>query len=100
MCGCWRRSGRVHPGQSGIYGQSKVWGEPNDEGIRVARCTVVERLMRAHGIEGLRNGQGQRTTLPGPSPIAALDLMPRDFSAVRPDAIWLADSTYVRTWQG
>jgi transposase InsO family protein len=56
--------------------------------------------MRAHGIEGLRNGKSQRTTLPGPSPIAAPDLVGRDFSAGRPDAVWLADLTYVRTWSG
>ena len=90
---------RVHAGSAGIYGQLKIWDDLNDEGICVARCTV-ERLMRAHGIEGLRNGKTQRTTLPGPSPVAAPDLVRRDFSAERPDAVWLADFTYVRTWEG
>jgi putative transposase len=32
--------------------------------------------------------------------VAAPDLVRRDFSAERPDAVWLADFTYVRTWEG
>jgi len=90
---------RVHAGSAGIYGQLKIWDDLSDEGIRVARCTV-ERLMRAHGIEGLRNGKTQRTTLPGPSLVAAPDLVRRDFTADRPDGVWLCDFTYIRTWEG
>ena len=90
---------RVHDASAGIYGQFKVWDELNDEGIRVARCTV-ERLMRAAGIEGASNGKVQRTTVPGPSPVAADDLVRRGFTADRPDQVWLSDFTYVRTWEG
>ncbi len=90
---------RVHADSAGIYGQLKIWDELNDEGIAVARCTV-ERLMRKHGIEGCRNGRVQVTTLPGLSPVAADDLVCRDFSADRPDAVWLSDFTYIRTWEG
>ncbi|HEY5432691.1 MAG TPA: IS3 family transposase [Coriobacteriia bacterium] len=90
---------RVHADSAGIYGQLKIWDDLNDEGIKVARCTV-ERLMRAHGIEGLRNGKTQRTTLPGASPVAAPDLVRRDFTADRPDGVWLCDFTYIRTWEG
>ena len=73
---------RVHAASAGIYGQFKVWDELNDEGISVARCTV-ERLMRTHGIAGLCNGKVARTTLAGPNPIAAPDLLRRDFTADR-----------------
>lgn len=90
---------RVHEQSAGVYGQFKIWDELNDRGIRVARCTV-ERLMRAHGIAGVSNGSSVRTTLPGPSPVAATDLVCRDFSASRPDEIWLSDFTYIRTWEG
>ena len=83
---------RVHAASGGVYGQLKVWDELRDQGIRVARCTV-ERLMRTHGIEGVRNGRVQRTTLPGLSPVAAEDLVGRDFTALRPDAVWLSDFT-------
>jgi putative transposase len=90
---------RVHAASGGVYGQLKVWDELRGEGTTVARCTV-ERLMRAQSIEGLRNGQVQRTTLPGLSPVAADDLVRRNFSALRPDAVWLSDFTYIRTWEG
>lgn len=90
---------RVHAGSNGVYGQLKIWDELNDEGVAVARCTV-ERLMRKHGIEGVHNGKVQRTTLPGLSPVAADDLVCRDFTADRPDAVWLSDFTYIRTWEG
>ena len=90
---------RAHKGSGGVYGQLKIWDELNEEGIEVARCTV-ERLMRTHGIEGCRNGKTQVTTTPGPNPVAADDLVRRDFTADRPDAVWLSDFTYIRTWQG
>lgn len=90
---------RVHADSAGIYGQLKIWDELNDEGITVARCTV-ERLMRKAGIAGCLNGKVQRTTLPGLSPEAADDLVRRDFTAERPDAVWLSDFTYIRTWEG
>ena len=90
---------RVHRSSDGIYGQFKIWDELNEEGIQVARCTV-ERLMRAAGIEGCHNGGVQVTTRPGPNSVAADDLVRRNFTADRPDAVWLSDFTYIRTWEG
>ena len=90
---------RVHEGSDGVYGQLKVWDELNDTGIVVARCTV-ERLMRAHGIAGVGPAKTKKTTMPGLAPVAAPDLVRRDFTASRPDELWLADFTYIRTWEG
>jgi putative transposase len=91
---------RVHADSGGVYGQLKIWDELNNEqGVEVARCTV-ERLMRGDGIAGCLNGKAQLTTLPGPSPVAADDLVRRDFTATRPDEVWLSDFTYIRTWEG
>ena len=90
---------RVHEGSNGVYGQLKVWDELNESGIAVARCTV-ERLMRAHGIVGVGPTKAKKTTLPGERPVVAPDLVKRNFSASRPDQLWLADFTYIRTWQG
>jgi len=56
--------------------------------------------MRTAGIAGVANGPTCKTTLPGPNPVAAPDLVRRDFSADRPDAVWLSDFTYIRTWEG
>jgi putative transposase len=89
----------AHDDSNGVLGQMKIWEELNTQGIRVARCTI-ERLMRAHGIVGAINGPVCRTTIPSPSPIAAADLVRRDFTADRPDAVWLSDFTYIRTWEG
>jgi putative transposase len=90
---------RVHEASNGVYGQFKVWDELNDTGVVVARCTV-ERLMRAQGIVGVGPAKTKKTTIPGPAPVPAADLVRRNFSASRPDELWLADFTYVRTWEG
>ena len=90
---------RVFAESFAVYGVRKVWRQMMREGFVIARCTV-ERLMRTHGIEGCHNAKTQRTTTPGRDPVAADDLVRRDFSATRPDEIWLMDFTYIRTWEG
>ncbi len=42
---------RVHEASHGTYGARRIWHQLRRNGVDVARCTV-ERLMRAHGIEG------------------------------------------------
>ena len=90
---------RVHSNSYGIYGQWKVWQQLQLDGITVARCTV-ERLMCKNGIEGVRKGKIQHTTIPGPNPVPATDLVRRNFNAELPDQLWVADFTYIRTWEG
>jgi len=90
---------RVHGESNGVYGQFKIWDELNDTGTRVARCTV-ERLMRRYGIVGVGPARTTKTTIPGLAPVPAADLVRRNFTAQRPDELWLADFTYIRTWQG
>jgi hypothetical protein len=51
-------------------------------------------------VEGVIRGQRRRTTMPEPSPPRPPDLVDRDFTASRPDQLWVADMTYVRTWTG
>jgi transposase InsO family protein len=65
----------------------------------VARCTV-ERLMRGLGLEGVRRGKPHKTTTPGADAPRPADLVERDFSATRPNQLWVADLTYVATWSG
>ena len=81
---------RVHAESGDVYGQLKVWDELNESGIAVARCTI-ERLMRRYGIVGVGPAKTKKTTLPGERPVAAPDLVKRNFTAVRPDQLWLAD---------
>ena len=83
----------------GVYGVRKVWRQMQREGIEVARCTVA-RLMRQMGLQGCGSRQddqddGQRRAAPCP-----LDRVNRQFTAPRPNALWVSDFTYVATWTG
>ena len=82
-----------------VYGADKVWRQLNREGVAVARCTV-ERLMRQQGLQGVRRGKAVRTTVPDPKAPCPLDRVNRQFRAERPNQPWVADFTYVSTWQG
>ncbi len=90
---------RVHHENYGVYGARKVWLQLNREGIAVARCTV-ERLMKVLRVEGVRRGRTMRTTRPDPAAGRPADLCNRQFNPPRPDALWVADFTYVATWAG
>ncbi len=82
-----------------VYGARKVWRQLRREGIDVARCTV-ERLMRRLGIRGVVRGQRHFTTISDPAQQRAPDLVKRDFTATRPNQLWVADFTYVVIWSG
>ena len=58
----------------------------------MARCTV-ERLMGELGLEGVRGGRTRRTTTPQQGAARPADLVERDFSARRPNQVWVADLT-------
>jgi len=66
----------------------------------VARCTV-ERLMRAMGLHGVVRGRAyKRTTIVDEAAQRPADLVQRNFTADRPNQLWVADITYVATWTG
>ena len=90
---------RVHHVNYGVYGARKVWLALNREGLPVARCTV-ERLMKVLGLAGARRGRRVRTTRPDVAAVRPADLVNRQFNPSRPDALWVADFTYVATWTG
>jgi transposase InsO family protein len=56
--------------------------------------------MRQLGMNGLVRGKQVRTTIPNPNAVRAPDLLGRDFTARAPNLRWVADFTYVRTWNG
>jgi putative transposase len=90
---------RVHADNYGVYGARKVWHQLHREGITVARCTV-ERLMKADGLRGVVRGATIRTTRADPAVARPEDLVERQFSAQRPNQLWVVDFTYVATWAG
>jgi putative transposase len=81
------------------YGARKVWRQLRREGVAVARCTV-ERLMRQSGLRGVMRGKAVKTTISNKEASCPLDRVNRQFRAERPNALWVADFTYVSTWQG
>ena len=90
---------RVHAANFGVYGARKVWRQLGREGVVVARCTV-ERLMRQMGLHGAVRGKETRTTIADKATPCPADKVNRQFRAPQPDRLWLADFTYVATWQG
>lgn len=88
----WRANRRV-------YGAKKVWKQLRREGHVVARCTIA-RLMRAEGLRGVVRGRRVRTTIPDALADRPQDLVQRQFTATRPNQLWVSDFTYVATWRG
>jgi putative transposase len=87
-------------GHRRVYGARKTWRELSRRGVQVGRDRVA-RLMRAHGLEGVRRGRRPRTTTPAETAAARpRDLVERRFVASRPNQLWVADITYLRTWAG
>jgi putative transposase len=60
----------------------------------------VARLMRQQGIQGATRAKKRFTTKSDPAHVRAPDLVNRNFTASRTDALWVADFTYCSTWSG
>lgn len=82
-----------------VYGYRKIWHSLLREGCDVARCTVA-RLMNTLEISGRRRGKKVITTNPDRQAVCPKDLVNREFRANQPNELWVADYTYVSTWQG
>ena len=82
-----------------VYGARKVWQQLLREGIGVARCTV-ERLMKKLGMQGVRRGKECWTTISDDLLDRPTDKVNRQFTATRPNQLWVADITFVATWVG
>ena len=91
----------IHKHSKGTYGAPRIHAELADEGVHVGRKRVA-RLMRAEDLQGVSRRKAPRTTQRRPEaetqPIP--DLVQRDFTATRPNELWVADVTYVPTWAG
>jgi transposase InsO family protein len=90
---------RVHAENFSVYGARKVWRQLQREGEDVARCTV-ERLMKRLRLRGAVRGKTIKTTLSDKAAPCPKDKVNRKFGADRPNALWVADFTYVSTWVG
>ena len=86
----------VHEGNHGRYGSPRVHAELRGRGRRVGRKRVA-RLMREMGLSARRKRRSRRTTDSAHSFPVAPNLLQRNFTAMAPDRIWLADLTDIWT---
>ena len=83
-----------------VYGAHKLWKAARRAGHDIGRDQVA-RLMRAMEIQGVsRKRRKVFTTISDPDAVRAPDLVNRNFTADRPDALWVTDLTYVPTRTG
>lgn len=90
----------IHERARGVYGSRRVQAE-----LRLGQDIVVSRkrirrLMRQAGISGLVKLKKGRTTIRVPGVRVADDLVERKFRPDGPNILWVADITYLRTWEG
>ena len=82
-----------------VYGRHKLWKAAQRAGIDAGRDQVA-RLMRANDLRGASRAKKRFTTKADPEHTRAPDLVKRNFTATRPDELWVADFTYCSTWSG
>ena len=91
---------QIHERSYRTYGAPRVHVELREAyGVRVGRKRVA-RLMRRAGLRGVQKRRFWCTTRSGKPKRWAPDLVERNFVADRPDALWVADVTYVPTALG
>jgi putative transposase len=90
---------QIHERSRGTYGTPRIHAELVDEGVHVGRKRVA-RLMKAAHLAGVSRRRGICTTRRAARAEVAPDLVKRDFTASAPNILWVADITYVATWEG
>jgi len=89
----------LHQANYEAYGSRRMWKALRRAGHEIGRDQVA-RLMRAGHIQGAkRRAKRWKTTTSDPAACRP-DLVQRQFAAKRADELWVADFTYLRSWQG
>ena len=92
------RIGAVHAASKGTYGAPRIHAELKANGLHVGKKRIA-RLMRQAGVAGVSRRRFVTTTVRDGARQAP-DLVERDFTAERPNMLWVADITYIPTWAG
>jgi putative transposase len=82
----------------GIYGSPRVVRDLREAGERVGENRVA-RLMKDNKIRAIRGYKRPRHHGGKPAAVAP-NRLARKFTVTRPDAAWVTDITYIRTWEG
>jgi putative transposase len=88
----------AHAASKGTYGAPRLQIDLAEAGVRVGRKRVA-RLMRNAGLVGVSRRKSTITTVRDGARQAP-DLVDRNFTADRPNLLWVADITYIPTWAG
>jgi putative transposase len=88
-----------HVRSRGTYGSPRIHRDLVEAGMHVCRNRVA-RLMRMAGLQGVSRRKAPKTTVRSQDSRPAPDLVNRDFTARQPDRLWVADITYIPTWNG
>ena len=90
----------IHQASRGTYGVPRIHAELASVGMQCGRKRIA-RLMRSAGLRGCHRRRPFHTTQRDPQAELAPDLVQRTFAANAPNALWIADITYVPTqWEG
>ena len=94
-----RRIREFHAASRGTYGVRRIHADLVEAGEQVGKEQVA-RLMRSAGLKGISPRKWTTTTRQDENQGAAPDLVKRKFVADGPNQLWVADITYVPTWEG
>jgi len=89
----------IHLASRGTYGAPRIHAELKATGVKVGHNRVA-RLMSEAGLEGVSRRRRRSITRRDPDAQPAPDLVRRDFTASKPDQLWVADIKYIATWAG
>lgn len=90
---------KIHQENYSVYGVRKMWHAMNRVGWNIGRDQTY-RLMKRAGIAGSHRARKPITTRAAKTIDDRPDLVRRDFTAIAPNRLWVADFTYVRTYSG
>lgn len=87
-------------GYRSCYGVRKTWKQLKRDDVGDVGRERVARIMRREAIRGVRRGRRRFLTVADKAAERARDLVERDFTATRPNELWVADITYLRSDHG
>ena len=83
----------------GVYGAKRIQGELIEQGFKVS-LNRIRRLRRLHGIRCTHKRKYRITTDSKHNLPVAQNILDRQFEQIAPNAVWVADITYIPTDEG
>ena len=91
---------RVFLDNNSNYGSPRIWNDLNNvQGIRCSENRVA-KVMREAGIVAVQKRKFRLTTNSNHDYPVWPNILERNFTVDRPNAVWVSDITYIWTWEG